>query len=149
MNLRHCALLITIVGPAASAAGSGACALEPGRYEVDVRLELPHVENAGAGKTAVLCVSGPDGTHGLKVLSDNNPLASCPASDVQESDDALRFRIVCPGGNAATASAVYRTSANAFAGVITMKMGGKNMTMTERQQGRRVGDCPASGTPRS
>jgi hypothetical protein len=35
-----------------------------------------------------------------------------------------------------------------FEGIFDMKMGGKNMTMTERQTGLRVGPC-ANSTPRS
>jgi len=143
-------MLGALVSLALSAGGHDARALEAGQYDVGVRLELPHVENAGTAKTSTLCVTnGADGTHGLKVLSDNNPLADCPASEVQERDGTLKFRIVCPGGNAAVASASYEISADAFTGVISMKMGGKNMTMTERQQGRRVGACKASGVPRS
>lgn len=64
------------------------------------------------------------------------------------------FDIVCPGRNAASGSAIYRLAAESFEGRISMKMGGKNMTMFERQVGRRIGDCAgghpadASGKPR-
>jgi len=136
MYFAACALCFATAAPA----------LEPGEYEVSVRLELPHVEDMGARKVTRICVTGSDGgTHGLVVLSDNNPLARCPASDVRESGGTLTFEIVCPGANAAVGSAKYALRAHDFDGVIAMKMGGKNMTMTERQSGRRAGTCEAAG----
>lgn len=127
-----------------------ASALRPGLYEVVVTLELPHLENVAARKTAMICVSDADGNggRGLVVLSDNNPLAHCPVSNVEERDDLLTFDIVCQGGNAAIGSAKYVLKADAFEGRIAMKMGGKNMTMSETQRGHRVRDC-AMGSPRS
>jgi hypothetical protein len=122
--------------------GAGAPAVEPGEYEVSVRLELPHLEDVAATKFARNCVTGDeDGTHGLVVLSDNNPLAHCPASNIHEDGGILTFDIVCPGGNAAIGWAKYTMRPQGFDGAIAMKMGGKNMTMTERQSGRRIGSC--------
>ena len=99
-------------------------------------------------KTTAICVrpDSRDGTGGLAVLGDNNPLSRCPASNVRQDGKVLTFDIVCEGTNAARASASYILAGEAFRGRITMKMGGKNMTMSETQVGRRVGACP--GTPR-
>jgi hypothetical protein len=126
-------------------------ALQGGAYEVEVRLELPHIEDRVARKTATVCIADgvSDGTSGLAVLSDNNPLADCPARNVRAGADWLSFEIVCSGGNAATASATYTLAAERFEGRIAMKMGGKNMTMTETQVGRRIGPCKPPGAPRS
>jgi hypothetical protein len=126
--------------------GAEAPALEPGEYEVNVRLELPHIEAAVASKVAPICVTSDSDTHGLRVLSDNNPLGQCPASHVNQEDSTLSFDIVCPGENEAKGWAKYTVRANGFEGVIAMKMGGKNMTMTEYQSARRMGDCGGSNT---
>jgi hypothetical protein len=130
----------------ASAHGQEASGLQSGQYEVTVRLELRHVEMA-APKVATICVTE-TGTRGLIVLSENNPLARCPASSVRQEGDTLTFEIVCPGRNQAVGSARYTVAPRHFTGVIAMKMGGKNMTMTEHQVGRRIGNCGA-GSPRS
>ena len=51
--------------------------LESGEYAVSVRLELPHLEDMAAIKLARICMTGGEGgTHGLVVLSDNNPARS-------------------------------------------------------------------------
>ena len=118
--------------------------LAAGRYDVDVRLELPHVEDLNMKKIVAFCVvpDGAGGSYGLTVLGDNNPLSQCPASNVRQDGKVLTFDIVCEGTNAARASASYTLAGEAFRGRITMKMGGKNMTMSETQVGRRVGACP-------
>jgi uncharacterized protein DUF3617 len=122
-------------------------ALRGGAYEVDVRLGLPHIDKAR--KAAIVCVvdGASDGISGLAILSDNNPLADCPVRNVRLGADWLTFDIVCGGGNAAIASATYTLAADRFEGRIAMKMGGKNMTMTETQVGRRIGPCKAPGAP--
>ena len=124
-------------------ADAGEDLLATGQYDVDVRLELPHVEDLNMKKTIAICVE-PDGSRGLAVLGDNNPLSRCPASNVRQNGSVLTFDIVCSGTNSASASAAYTLSRNAFRGRITMRMGGKNMTMSETQVGRHVGACPGT-----
>jgi Protein of unknown function (DUF3617) len=127
--------------PSYAANAADHVALQPGRYEVEMRLELPHVEDMGYSKTANICVNE-TGTHGLMVLSDNNPLVRCPASNVREDGDILTFGLVCEGHNQAVAWAKFTLKGDRFDGTFDMKMGGKNMTMTERQTGHRTGPCP-------
>jgi Protein of unknown function (DUF3617) len=140
---RCLALLVVGLAAATPAKASDAGRLQPGRYEVSVRLDLPNIEGAAAMQLRSLCVPAEDGVgaHGLTALSENNPLARCPVVNVRQEGAALSFDIVCPGGNAAVASASYRLAGDAFDGRIAMKLGGKNMTMTERQTGRRIGAC--------
>lgn len=133
------ALILAVAPPRHASAGEDL--LAAGRYDVEVRLELPHVEDLNMRKAAALCVT-PDGSRGLAVLGDNNPLSRCPASNIHQDGRVLTFDIVCEGTNAARASASYTLSETAFHGRIAMRMGGKNMTMAETQVGRRVGACP-------
>jgi len=121
---------------------------EGGSYEVEVKLELPHLEDMATRKTVRLCLRPDDraGSRGLAVLSDNNPLAGCPISNVRRDGDELTFDIACDGRNAARATARYVLAPAAFNGRIKMQMGGKNMTMTEVQAGHRMGECgPGAG----
>jgi len=48
---------------------------------------------------------------------------------------------VCAGPNRGSAVAVFDTKQNTYQGTIRMNMGGKNMTMSETQAGKRIGDC--------
>ena len=71
-------------------------------------------------------------------------MATCPASNIRAEGNAFRFEVHCEGKNAAEGFATYTLGAETFEGTIVMKMGGKNMTMTETQKGKRVGDCGAA-----
>jgi hypothetical protein len=125
--------------------------LQDGAYKVQVRLELPNVLSRGADSTTTICLPYADGGNGapFPVLSTNNPLAKCPASNVERDGATLSFDIFCEGRGAAWAHAVYRLMPDAFEGRIAIVMGGKNMTMTEVQTGRRIGSCAAPGNPPS
>ncbi len=143
-------LILTLAMLQPSWAEAGASdPLQDGQYSVDVRLELPHLEDLNMTKTSTVCVTPDHDNRGLAVLSDNNPLSRCPVSNVQQSGNVLTFDIICEGKNQAQASASYVLSAGSFRGRITMRMGGKNMTMAETQVGHRVGACPSAGTPPS
>jgi hypothetical protein len=113
---------------------------QPGAYEVEVRVEIPNVWNWAAAETVTICLPQ-RGRAPLPVLSRNNPLAGCPAEDVKPNGSALTYAIVCPGRDGAKARAAYLLSPEAFRGRIRMVMGAKNMTLTEVQTGRRVGEC--------
>jgi Protein of unknown function (DUF3617) len=115
--------------------------LATGSYEVEVRLELPHLEEWAVTKLATVCITDDEASRGLVVLSDNNPLATCPISNVRQDGEILSFDIRCEGRNAARASATFSLAPQQFRGRIAMVMGGKNMTMTETQVGRRIGAC--------
>ena len=121
--------------------------LQGGAYEVRVRLELPNVHHWAATSTTTICVADTGGASPLPVLSTNNPLAKCPATNLRRDGASLSFDIVCAGRGAARARAIYTLMPDAFEGRIAMVMGGKNMTMTEVQAGRRVGRCDPAGAP--
>lgn len=125
--------------------------LPGGSYEVTFRLELPHVESWAVDKTTTICLphGGATSNVPLPVLSGNNPLAKCPARNIQRDGDTLKFDIVCEGRNAAKARAVYALTPSGFKGRIAMLMGAKNMTMTEVQVGHRVGRCDLASAPQN
>jgi Protein of unknown function (DUF3617) len=114
-----------------------------GSYELTARLELPHLERWGVDKTTLICLSnsrGPDEIP-VPVVSANNPFAKCSAANLVADGSKLEYDIVCPERGSARGHAVYKVSSDAFTGRIAMVMGAKNMTMTEVQHARRVGEC--------
>jgi len=114
-----------------------------GSYEVTARLELPHVERWAVDKIAIICIPSvrSGGEIPVPVLSANNPFAKCTAANLVIDGATLQYDIVCPGRGAAKAHATYSLSPDRFSGHVAMVMGAKNMTMTEVQRARRVGDC--------
>ena len=121
--------------------------LRGGSYEITARLELPHLERWAVDRTATLCLPGirGNGEIPVPVLSANNPFAGCSAANIVGDGSSLQYDVVCPGRGAAKAHASYTLSGDRFAGNVAMVMGAKNMTMTEIQHARRVGDCAPGG----
>jgi hypothetical protein len=116
--------------------------LTPGLYEVEVRISLPNVQDAAAPIVLTRCMSATDLESGRAffVLSDN-PLRNCAQVDYKAAADIATYRIECPGPNRGSALAAFRITGIRYRGNIRMNMGGKNMTMSETQVGRRIGDC--------
>jgi Protein of unknown function (DUF3617) len=116
--------------------------LTPGLYQVEVRISLPNVQDVAAPIVLSHCVSKKDLESGRAffVLSDN-PLKECDLADYRAGGDSASYQIICPGPNRGSALAMFQTTSTAYHGNIKMNMGGKNMTMSETQVGKRIGDC--------
>jgi hypothetical protein len=114
-----------------------------GSYELTARLELPHLERWAVDKKAIIClpISLNDDELPIPIVSANNPFAKCSSANVTIKTAKLEYDIVCPGRGAAKGHAVYLLSDDTFSGRVAMILGAKNMTMTEVQQGRRIGNC--------
>ena len=114
-----------------------------GSYELTARLELPHLERWGVDKTTIICLSNSRKPEAIPVpvVSANNPFAKCSATNVIADGLKLEYDIVCPERGSARAHAIYKVSSDAFTGRVAMVMGAKNMTMTELQHARRIGEC--------
>ena len=118
-------------------------ALQPGLYQVEVRISLPNVGVAAPALMATRCISPDDLRSGaaFSVLSDN-PLRTCGMVDYQTTQSTASYRIECAGPNRGYAIAAFDVRQNSYRGTIKMNMGGKNMTMSETQVGSRTGNCP-------
>jgi hypothetical protein len=138
-------IFVALVAMLAQPGSARADQLTPrsGMYEITVRLELPHVERWAVDQTVTICLPATKGSGEIPVpvLSANNPFAKCAATNLTTNGATLQYDIICPGRGAAKAHAIYTLAADTFAGRVMMVMGGKNMTMTELQRGRRRGDC--------
>jgi hypothetical protein len=116
--------------------------LSPGLYQVEVRISLPNVQDVAAPVVVNRCIRPADLVSGRAffVLSDN-PLRACDLVDYEATADTAIYRIACPGPNRGSAVGTFETTSNTYRGTIKMNMGGKNMTMSEAQVGRRMREC--------
>jgi hypothetical protein len=116
---------------------------QSGAYEITARLELPHLERWAIDKTMVACLPSARTEDKLliPIVSANNPFAKCSSANLVMQSEKLEYDIICPERGAAKGHAIYTVSADAFSGRVAMVMGAKNMTMTEVQHGRRIGNC--------
>src|SRR5215471_1048730 len=116
---------------------------QSGSYEITARLELPHLERWAVDKKTIIClpISLNDDELPIPIVSANNPFAKCSSANLTIKTAKLEYDIACPGRGAAKGHAVYLLSDDTFSGRVAMVLGAKNMTMTEVQQGRRIGNC--------
>jgi Protein of unknown function (DUF3617) len=116
---------------------------QSGSYEITARLELPHLERWSVDKTTIICLPSfrSDDELPIPIVSANNPFAKCRAANLTMQTPKLEYDIVCPGRGAAKGHATYILSVDTFSGRVAMVLGAKNMTMTEVQQARRIGEC--------
>jgi hypothetical protein len=137
------AMALGMAIPAQPAWPEGRLLPQTGSYEITARLELPHLERWAVDKTAIICLptSLDDDKLPIPIVSANNPFAKCSVANLMTQTPKLEYDIVCPGRGAAKGHATYLVSDDTFAGRVAMVLGAKNMTMTEVQQGRRIGNC--------
>jgi hypothetical protein len=131
-----------VLGLLALLAGAGPPAVAPGLYEIEVRLGLPNVLEVGPPTTIRRCLTPTDIESGQAFfVRSESPLRACALTDHAATGSSVRYRIRCPGPNAASAEAEFETTPAGYRGVIRMVMGGKNMTMSETQTAVRIGEC--------
>jgi hypothetical protein len=139
--MRPWSALVIVGALAGSAAADDAAPVPAGDYLVRVHLELPNVIRPSAGRTVTLCLPRAEAGPPIPLLSENLLLRGCPVTQLRRHGAMLTFDIVCAGRGAARARASYELTAGGFRGRIAIVLGGKNMTLTEVQDGRRLGDC--------
>lgn len=116
--------------------------LQPGLYEVKSRVEMPNLGEVVPARQVERCIRADASVaEAIRLVLDNNPLRDCPSGTVTTSGDMLTFEIVCAGPNKPRAVAAFAVAKDRFDGLFRLNMGGKNMTMTEHQTARRIGDC--------
>jgi hypothetical protein len=118
-------------------------AVAPGLYDIEVRLGLPNVLEVGPPTSLRRCLTGEEIESGQAFfVRSENPLRACALTDYAATGTSVRYRIRCPGPNAASAEAEFETATGGYRGIIRMTMGGKNMTMSETHAAVRIGECP-------
>ena len=134
--MRSLAILLVTAGPASA----GEAELAPGRYRVEIETTMPNIDLRGARLSVEICWKGAtDPAMPLGPLGPG-PLRDCPSS-ARWTEDGLTVATRCLGPNSASALAHYRLRPGGFTGRVEMNMGGKNMTVGERQEGVQVGEC--------
>ena len=117
-----------------------------GEYELTTQTVLPHLEEAlrYATTRSRACLREPDATRVFPLLL-HQAFAGCHLVPDAEVIDTLRFKLECANPEAASGSAMFDVSAIYFSAALEIKMGGKNMTLSQRVFGPRVGSCSDPG----
>ena len=140
MHTAHLATALLAVSLASHAVTP--VALPPGEYELTAETLLPHLEEALRYATTRTrqCLRAPDASDTFPLLR-HPSFTGCSLVPDAKGSDGLHFSLHCANPEAATGSAVFQVDAGQLSAVLDVKMGGKNMTLSQRLHGRRLGPC--------
>ena len=130
------------MSPLLASSVSAQVPITPGEYEVTAETVLPHLEEALRYATTHTreCLREPDATRLFPLLL-QPAFAGCHLVPAASVGDDLRFVLRCANPEAATGAAVLNVTHYKLSAVQELKMGGKNMTLSQRLTGTRVGSC--------
>lgn len=116
--------------------------LNPGAYEVTVETLLPNLEeNLRYTNTHYWQCFGTQDVTTLFPILHLETFTGCVLVNDQVLGDQLEFTLNCQNTEAATGAARMKVDPGGIYGVLNIKMGGKNMTFTQRIKGTRLGTC--------
>jgi hypothetical protein len=143
------ARLLACLLAAVSWAGHAAApvAIPSGEYDLTTETVLPHLEEAlrYATTRGKQCLRGSD-AGALFPLLRHQAFTGCALVPDANAADGLHFTLWCANREAASGSAVFDVAAAQVSAVLNLKMGGKNMTLSQRLHGPRVGPCARAAT---
>ena len=118
--------------------------VEPGLYELTAQTVLPHLEeNLRYATTHSRQCLGTQEASALFPLLRHEAFAGCVLEHESTSEDEAHFSLRCSNPQAATGAAHFALQPGGFRAVLQLKMGGKNMTLSQRLSASRLGACAA------
>jgi hypothetical protein len=145
LGVTRCRLLLAglvgAVGLCASALAS-TVSVEPGLYELSAQTVMPHLEEAlrYATTRSRQCLGTQEAT-ALFPLLRNEAFAGCSLVREDSTHAEAHFSLRCDNPQAATGAARFTLRPSEFQAVLHVKMGGKNMTLSQRLSAPRLGPC--------
>ena len=121
-----------------SVAGSNVL-VRPGLYSLTTQTVLPHLEESLRYATVKTsrCLAE-DSADSYFPLLQHQAFEGCSLVPAEQPDT---FMLICQNPEAATGVATFENSAAGMRAVLYLKMGGKNMTLSQRVVGVRHRDC--------
>jgi len=122
-------------------------ALPPGRYDVTAQMYMPHLEEMRRIVThEQYCLRDGDPS-GLFPVMYQPALRGCRLDHGEQTPRVFEYVLVCETALGATGHARFKHDRGRVIGTIDVKMGGKNMTFSQRIEARASGDCDGEVTP--
>ena len=117
-------------------------AVEAGTYEITAEIAMPHLEEnlRYATTREHRCLRGDELSSVFPILR-HQSLEGCKLGDESQRGNTIRYLLVCASPQVATGVARLDAGPGRVAGVLEIKMGGKNMTFAQRIEAVRQGEC--------
>ena len=134
--------LVSLLSSCLSCGVAAQVPIAQGKYDLTAQTVLPHLEEALRYATTHTreCLREADATRLFPLLL-HPAFAGCQLVRAASVGDELRFVLRCANPEAATGSAVFDVGPDRLSAVLELKMGAKNMTLSQRLTGTRIGSC--------
>lgn len=137
--MKRVALPALLLGAPAFAAQA---AFPAGVYELTAQTVMPHLEEALRYATVHerQCVAASDLSVLFPILR-HPAFDGCKLGNQNQQGDSIELVLQCRTPQAAAGTARLTLGADRVSAVLELKMGGKNMTLSQRVEGARQGPC--------
>ncbi len=117
-------------------------AVEPGTYEITAQIVMPNLEEnlRYATTRERRCLRSHELSSVFPVLH-HQSLKGCELGNESRHGDTIRYLLVCQSPQVATGAARLQAGPGRITGILEIKMGGKNMTFSQRIEAARQGEC--------
>lgn len=117
--------------------------IPPGLYELTAQTVLPHLEEnlRYTTTTSRRCLGTEEATSLFPLLM-LKAFAGCALEPVEPGTERA-YKLACKNPETATGVATFNVEAHRLRAVLELKMGGKNMTLSQRITAPRLGACAA------
>lgn len=139
MRLRVACLWLMPALAFAQAAGES---LPSGEYEISAQIVMPNLEDnlRYTQRHERRCIRADEWPQVFATLR-HESFAGCTLGRAVPRGDAVQYPLSCESAEVASGAARLTVLAGRVDGELKVKMGGKNMTFSERVSAVRVGDC--------
>lgn len=115
----------------------------PGLYNITTETSMPHLEEnlRYTIERGQRCFGGDDFASAFPILH-HPSLAGCQLREQSRDSSTLSYLLVCDRSAGITGTATWSLEQRSIRGTLEVKLGGKNMTFSQRITGNPVGNCP-------
>lgn len=126
-----------VAAPAASPPNAG-----PARYRLRTETSMPNLDEnlRYATRNEERCLDPADLSTQFW-MTDDSALTDCHLEKARQDATAADYELICRGKHGAEGHARWTFDGPRISGVLDLRLGGKNMTLTQRITGERIGDC--------
>lgn len=124
---------------------AGAETMSPQLYELITETAMPHLEEnlRYATTREQRCLEQIELRSAFAILQ-YAALKDCRLAEESRQEDVVSYALVCKGGQGTSGHATWQLGATQSTGTLNVKLGGKNMTFSQRITARALGACSPS-----
>lgn len=135
---RHTLPLLLLVLAVPAAADEPSVLLPAGRYRLASQMQMPHLEEMRRQVAHLTRCIADDDLRALFPVLDQPALRGCALGFPRALAKGMHYSLVCQSARVASGTADVERTRRGVIGMLRIKMGGKNMTFTQRVEAERL-----------